>query len=737
MGTDVALPAKLRQSADERQMINKGQHSWKKRPSASARDPEPPDEIIWEEEESPEAPEAGNPRLQTARDCVKELTNQFRLFCKCNEPSKQIELLGMMQQGVKALRQSFSIAELSLWAKFTAAVSTFVFATSEKPGFPTFSAFRTMADALDLLRLVVVSGERWNGSSTAAITALVVDENAGSRKNLLQALQTQGIIATESPSAEHLFRTVQSQAFDVIFFDTSLAGLDEFTLTTELRKLPEHRVTPIILLTPHPDFEARSSSLLSASCDFIARPIAPSEAAVKAFVFGLKHRLERVSATPAVAPAGAARRAAEAPPISVTPERESPAAEQRWRAAEQQVIQLTEARNALEQELSARTQQLQEAQEKADELRQAQQSLRLELGRASRRETQLKQQISALEQQLELLNQTLGETRQDLAQESERRLAAEAQATQLAQTRARLEQQMAVEIPAQPQTKAQVREVEKSQQSLRNELNATLRREEQLKKRYETLEQQLDTLNQNLGRSRQDLSKENERRLTVEQQATELSQARSRFEQELAGRTLQLQQAQEQVQELEKNQQSLRAELTKISRRETQFKQQTAALEQLVEALSQSAEQARQELAQENEHRLEAEQKTTQLNRRIQELTRAESAVRQQMEQASRDHAQELVRVQAALQKEAEARKDAEKAQADQAASLAKLASQLAEGRLQAQQTRERAAALEQARKLVQAELRGALERQSQIDQQAVSLDQQLGALNQTLKPGS
>ena len=510
------------------------------------------------EPESGGSPPVVDTRLASARESVKSLTNDFQLFCRSVQNDEQIELLGRMQQHIKTLRSAFSIAALAEWAQFTSAVSTFLFATAQKPGFPSFSAFRTMADAMDLLRTTVISGTAPYRNS-AGLGALVFDEEAAGRQALLLALQGQGIAVTECDSAEKTALVLREQAFDVILFDTTASGTDEFSFSTELRRLPQHQATPVILVTPLKEFEIRSASLLSARCDFIAKPIVPSEAAVKAFTFGLAHRRDsaRAMATRTKTNGGSEPAGAGAPP------------------------------------------------------------------------------------------------------------AAEA-------------------APPPPPPAPPVPD---------------------------------------------------ERRLAAERAAEQLAQDYARAQQELAARTAQLEQTQAEAATLEKTRQSLALELGKFSRREEQIKQQCAVLEQQLETLGGTLSQTRRELAQENKRRLAAEQESGRLARQLQELARAETAARCQLDKSAREHAEELARSASALEKAAAARQEVERTCADLCAVQARMVKQLSEGRLQALQAREATASLDQAQKMLQAELRDVLERQTLLDEHYGTLDHQLHTLAETLKP--
>lgn len=469
---------------------------------------------------APEPPSLG------ARDRIKSLTNEFRLFCNCTGTEAQIELIGRIQQHIKALRSAFATADLPLWAKFSGALSTLFFATAERPGFPTFSAFRTLADALDLLRVVMVTEDHCNGEDAAPISALIVDHDAAGRRALVQALEGHGLKVTESENPEAAFDCLRHDAFDVIFADTAIPHTDEFAFLAGLRNVPRHIATPLILVTPQPDFDARSSSILSESCDFIAKPIAPSEAAVKAFVFGLKHRMAQVNGS--LLPSKTTVFPQPRPMAPVAPAPNGPPAP------------------SLSRQLASRPPPMPQPQQPAPEPaanpdRPKQPGL-------------FKQHFAALEEQFETLNQALHRDRERLAAEQEGRLAAEQRAAELSRACERLEQQTA-------QSDRRLQELTCAQAAARRDL-----------------EQSARDSGQEIARLQSALQKEATARGGAEQAAAELSTALARANKQLGEGRLQARQLRERIASLEAARKLAQAAAAALLERQGRLEEQWTTL---------------------------------------------------------------------------------------------------------------------------------------------------------------
>lgn len=86
-------------------------------------------------------------------------------------------------------------------------------------------------------------------SITGAGSALVVDDNPMSRRQLARALEEAGVRVTEAAEGmEGLWRARQA-AFDIVITDVHMPTMDGLSFLRELRKLPRYGETPIYVLT--------------------------------------------------------------------------------------------------------------------------------------------------------------------------------------------------------------------------------------------------------------------------------------------------------------------------------------------------------------------------------------------------------------------------------------------------------------------------------------------------------
>ena len=71
-------------------------------------------------------------------------------------------------------------------------------------------------------------------------------------------------------------------AYDLVFLDVDMPGMNGFELCTKLRALARNKTTPVVFVTSLTDFESRANSTMSGGNDLIAKPFLFMELAVKA-----------------------------------------------------------------------------------------------------------------------------------------------------------------------------------------------------------------------------------------------------------------------------------------------------------------------------------------------------------------------------------------------------------------------------------------------------------------------
>jgi CheY-like chemotaxis protein/nitrogen-specific signal transduction histidine kinase len=109
----------------------------------------------------------------------------------------------------------------------------------------TLGASEYLTKPIDRTRLhILIKKYRWNSGS-----ALVVEDDAGTRKLLCSMLEQYGLNVQEAENGKIALKRVQEKSPGVIFLDLMMPEMDGFEFIEELKKNPEHRPIPIVVVT--------------------------------------------------------------------------------------------------------------------------------------------------------------------------------------------------------------------------------------------------------------------------------------------------------------------------------------------------------------------------------------------------------------------------------------------------------------------------------------------------------
>ena len=105
------------------------------------------------------------------------------------------------------------------------------------------------------------------------ILILYVEDNKENRLLIRRILEAEGYIVAEAENAAEALEFVASQTPNLILMDINLPNVDGYTLTTQMKALPEIKNVPIIALTANV-MKGDRERTLSVGCDgYIQKPI--------------------------------------------------------------------------------------------------------------------------------------------------------------------------------------------------------------------------------------------------------------------------------------------------------------------------------------------------------------------------------------------------------------------------------------------------------------------------------
>jgi len=109
----------------------------------------------------------------------------------------------------------------------------------------TLGASEYITKPIDRTRLhILMKKYRWDSGS-----ALVVEDDPGTRKLLCSMLEEYGLNVQEAGNGKIALERVQDKVPGVIFLDLMMPEMDGFEFIEELKKNPEHRPIPIVVVT--------------------------------------------------------------------------------------------------------------------------------------------------------------------------------------------------------------------------------------------------------------------------------------------------------------------------------------------------------------------------------------------------------------------------------------------------------------------------------------------------------
>lgn len=164
----------------------------------------------------------------------------------------------------------------------------------EKPKSINASTLRTVAMGLDFIGVLfekAAKSARPIETTPSRPNILVVDDEAISRRAITYALEKAKLPSTAIEHPQTALDMLAENAYDLVFLDVDMPGMNGFELCTKLRTFVRNKTTPVVFVTSLTDFESRANSTMSGGNDLIAKPFLFMELAVKSMIYVLRGRL--------------------------------------------------------------------------------------------------------------------------------------------------------------------------------------------------------------------------------------------------------------------------------------------------------------------------------------------------------------------------------------------------------------------------------------------------------------
>ena len=108
-------------------------------------------------------------------------------------------------------------------------------------------------------------------------TILAVDDSASMRQMVVHTLKSAGYdVIDAADGSQGLAKAKQTQV-NLVITDVNMPVMDGITLVKELRKLPQYKFTPILLLTTEAGADKKAEGKAAGATGWLVKPFNPEQ----------------------------------------------------------------------------------------------------------------------------------------------------------------------------------------------------------------------------------------------------------------------------------------------------------------------------------------------------------------------------------------------------------------------------------------------------------------------------
>jgi CheY-like chemotaxis protein len=160
------------------------------------------------------------------------------------------------------------------------------------------TALATTASAVEVLQELHAAGPQGERVFEWPIRILAVYDDPVTCRTMEDVLQSGFESSLFAEDGESAMALAGERAFDVIFIDVALQGMDGYAVCGMLRQIAMHHYTPVVLVTDRVDASARADAKAWGADDLISKPLLGVEVTLQALILALRYRLAGGGATP-------------------------------------------------------------------------------------------------------------------------------------------------------------------------------------------------------------------------------------------------------------------------------------------------------------------------------------------------------------------------------------------------------------------------------------------------------
>lgn len=110
-----------------------------------------------------------------------------------------------------------------------------------------------------------------------AKTILIVDDSASLRQVVSIALKSSGYDVIEGTDGQDALNKLKGQKVHLIISDVNMPNMDGITFVKEVKKLPDYKFTPIIMLTTESGEDKKAAGQAAGAKAWVVKPFRPEQ----------------------------------------------------------------------------------------------------------------------------------------------------------------------------------------------------------------------------------------------------------------------------------------------------------------------------------------------------------------------------------------------------------------------------------------------------------------------------
>lgn len=229
--------------------------------------------------------------LQSSSQITDVLRTHLHILAKTENPAQRLEGMAGLYSKIHSLTGNAGLAGWPGLAQICSALEAFLKELETKPDRFSPSTLRTLAQAVDLVPLIFSSTGQSRVSVLAKSLIMVLDDEKFSRRAVCAGLAKAGFRALQFENPKIALQVAMDNPFDLMFIDLQMPEMNGVEFCAQVRAMETNRLTPIVFVTGHTDFESRTRTILSGGTDLIGKPFLLMEVAMKALIYLLKTQI--------------------------------------------------------------------------------------------------------------------------------------------------------------------------------------------------------------------------------------------------------------------------------------------------------------------------------------------------------------------------------------------------------------------------------------------------------------